>query len=161
MKQLIIGLSLVSIIVIGCEGTKTADEYYSAAEVERNAKNIKASLENLESLIKKFPEHALAPQAQYLIGDIYMNDLRDFENAIVSYKKVVDNFTGSTHEAQAQFMVGYVQANILNDFKQATATYNLFLDKFPDHELAPSVKFEMDNLGKDINDIPVLKHISS
>jgi len=161
MKQIIVWISLFSFLIIGCEGKKTAEEYYTVAEVERNAKNIKASLENLESLIKKFPEHALAPQAQYLVGDIYMNDLRDFDNAILSYQKVVDNYSGSSHEAQAQFIVGYVQANILNDFEKATASYNLFLEKFPDHELAPSVKFEMDNLGKDINDIPVLKHIAS
>ena len=36
-----------------------------------------------------------------------------------------------------------------------------FLEKYPDHELAPSVQFEIQWLGKDINDIPTLKHISS
>ena len=90
-----------------------------------------------------------------------MNDLRDFQNAITSYNKVLENFAGSVHEAQAQFMVGYVQANILSDFEQAKVTYEIFLGKFPDHELAPSVQFEIENLGKDINDIPVLKHIAS
>ena len=90
-----------------------------------------------------------------------MNDLRDFQNAITSYNKVLENFAGSAHEAQAQFMVGYVQANILSNFEQAKATYEMFLEKFPDHELAPSVQFEIENLGKDINDIPVLKHIAS
>ena len=52
-------------MIIGCEGTKTAEEYFTVAEVERNAKNIKVSLENLDNLIKYYPEHALAPQAQY------------------------------------------------------------------------------------------------
>lgn len=161
MKYIIIWFSIISLMIIGCEGTKTAEEYFTVAEVERNAKNIKVSLENLDNLIKHYPEHALAPQAQYLLGDIYMNDLRDFQNAITSYNKVLENFAGSAHEAQAQFMVGYVQANILSDFEQAKVTYEIFLEKFPDHELAPSVQFEIENLGKDINDIPVLKHIAS
>ena len=39
--------------------------------------------------------------------------------------------------------------------------YQIFLDKFPKHELHPSVKFEIDYLGKDINEIPALKHITS
>ena len=39
--------------------------------------------------------------------------------------------------------------------------YKNFLDRFPDHELAPSVQFELDHLGKDINEIDVLKHITS
>ncbi len=160
-KLIIICISVISLMIISCEGTKTAEEYFTAAEVERNAKNIKASLESLDNLINHYPEHLLSPQAQYLMGDIYMNDLRDFDNAISSYTKVVENFSGSSHEAQAQFMVGYVQANILNDIDQARATYKIFLEKFPDHELTPSVQFEIDNLGRDINEIPVLKHIAS
>ena len=83
-------------MIISCEGTKTAEEYFTAAEVERNAKNIKASLECLDNLINHYPEHLLSPQAQYLMGDIYMNDLRDFDNAISSYTKVVENFSGSS-----------------------------------------------------------------
>ena len=86
-----------------------------------------------------------------------MNDLRDFHNAIVSYNKVLENFAGSAQEAQAQFMVGYYQANILSDIEQAKATYEIFLEKFPNHELAPSVKFELDYLGKSINEIRI-KH---
>jgi len=137
---------------------KSADEYFSAAEIERNAKNIKASLENLDNLIKHYPEHVLAPQAQYLIADIYLDDLRDFDSAIAAYVNVVNNFSGTNQEAQAQFMIGYIYANVLDDFEQAMSTYQTFLEKFPNHELASSVKFELESLGKDINEIPVLKH---
>ena len=38
------------------------------------------SINNLIYLVKNFPKHELASKAQYIIGDIYMNDLRDFEN---------------------------------------------------------------------------------
>ena len=138
---------------------KSADEYFSTAEIERNTKNIKESLENLDNLIKHYPEHALAPQAQYLMGDIYMNDLMDFQNAINSYGKVSENFVGTNRAVEAQFMVGYIYANILDDIEQAVSTYQTFLEKFPDHELAPSVKFELENMGKSINDIPALKNI--
>ena len=41
-------------MIISCEGTKTAEEYFTAAEVERNAKNIKASLECLDNLINHY-----------------------------------------------------------------------------------------------------------
>ena len=138
---------------------KSADEYFSTAEIERNTKNIKESLENLDNLIKYYPEHALAPQAQYLMGDIYMNDLRDFDSAIAAYVNVVNNFSGTNQEAEAQFMIGYIYANILGDFDKAMATYINFLEKFPNHRLAPSVEFELEYMGKGINEIPVLKHV--
>ena len=39
--------------------------------------------------------------------------------------------------------------------------YDEFLKRFPNHELAPSVKFEIEFLGKGIDEIPALKHITS
>ena len=90
-----------------------------------------------------------------------MNDLKDFNEAITYYKDVVTNFTGSREEPHAQFMIGYIYANVKNDSANALKEYNVFLEKYPDHELAPSVQFEIQWLGMDINDIPALKHISS
>jgi len=165
MKQILIYLSILSVVMTGCEGTKTADEYFTQSEVDRSAKNIKSSLENLENLIKHYPDNALAPKAQYLIGDIYMNDLRYFDAAIVAYGQVVKNYDSSSDSPKAQFMIGYIYANPqfgdVQDLEKAKESYETFLQKYPDHELAPSVQFEMDNLGKDINEIPALKHIAS
>ena len=90
-----------------------------------------------------------------------MNDLRDFNSAINSYADVVKKYSGTSQESQAQFMIGYIYANILGDKSKAELYYKAFLDRFPDHELAPSVTFELDYLGKDINEIDVLKHITS
>jgi hypothetical protein len=39
--------------------------------------------------------------------------------------------------------------------------YNTFLQNYPDHELAPSVEWELRYLGKDINDIPELKALEA
>ena len=56
-------------------------------------------------------------------------------------------------------MIGYNYANNLNDLKSAEIEYKIFLEKFQTHELAISVKFELENLGKSIDEIPALKHI--
>ena len=131
------------------------------AETLRKRKMTAESIENLIYLVKKFPKHELAPKAQYIIGDIYMNDLRDFEKALTEYRVVLNKYNGSKEEALAQFMIGYIYANVIKDFDLARKEYQIFLDKFPKHELHPSVKFEIDYLGKDINEIPALKHITS
>ncbi|MCS5614329.1 MAG: tetratricopeptide repeat protein [Candidatus Marinimicrobia bacterium] len=161
MRKTLYILTIIGIIIIGCGNNQTADELFTGAENARNEKDIKRALSNLDLLIKKYPDHVLAAKTQYLIGDIYMNDLRDFDSAIAAYVDVVNNFSGTNQEAQAQFMIGYIYANILNDNSQAELNYKNFLDRFPDHELAPSVQFELDHLGKDINEIDVLKHITS
>ena len=58
-------------------------------------------------------------------------------------------------------MIGYIYANVLNDIDNAKIEYEKFVRDFKDHELAPSVKFELEYLGKGIDEIPVLKHITS
>jgi len=134
---------------------------YNRAESIRRGKRFQDTITLLSFLVNRYPNHVLAPKSQYLIGDIYMNDIRDFSSAIEAYRKVLTDFSGSKQEAHAQFMVGYIYANVLNDLDNARKEYQLFLNKFPDHELAPSVKFELEYLGKDINEIPQLKHIAS
>jgi len=131
------------------------------SETLRKRKMTIESINNLIYLVKNFPKHELASKAQYIIGDIYMNDLRDFEKALSEYRLVLERHNGSKEEALAQFMIGYIYANVIKDFDLARKEYQIFLDKFPKHELHPSVKFEIDYLGKDINEIPALKHITS
>jgi len=161
MRKILFILAIIGVIGYGCVSNQTAEELFSGAENARNEKDIKGALSNLDLLLKKYPGHVLAAKTQYLIGDIYMNDLRDFDSAIVAYVNVVNNFSGTNQEAQAQFMIGYIYANILSDNHKAKLNYKIFLDRFPEHELAPSVQFELDYLGKDINEIDVLKHITS
>ena len=131
------------------------------AETLRKRKLTKESINNLSYMVTNYADNLLAAKAQYIIGDIYMNDLRDFEKALAEYRVVLNNHKGSKEEALAQFMIGYIYANVLKDFDKARSEYQVFLDRFPQHELYPSVKFEINHLGKDINEIPALKHITS
>ena len=96
-----------------------------------------------------------------MLGDLYMNDFRDFTTAIQEYRKVIEKYNGSDQEPHALFMIGYIYANIINDDNSARIEYQTFLNRFPEHELSPSVKFEIDYLGKSIEEIPALKHITS
>ena len=138
-----------------------AMKLYSRSETLRNEKEFNASVDALKYVVNNYADLEIAPKSQYLIGDVFMNDLKDFDDAIIHYKKVVMNFPESREEPHAQFMVGYIYANVKNDSANALIEYNVFLEKYPDHELTPSVQFEIQWLGKDINDIPALKHISS
>ena len=131
------------------------------AESLRKQKLLKEAVDHLMYMVGKYTEHELAPKAQYMLGDVYMNDFRDFTTAIQEYRKVLEKYTNSDQEPHALFMIGYIYANVINDEKSAKIEYNDFLKRFPKHELAPSVKFEIEYLGKSIEEIPALKHITS
>ena len=138
-----------------------AMKLYSRAETLRYEKEYNASVDALNYVVNNYADLDIAPKSQYLIGDVFMNDLKDHNEAITRYKNVVTNFPGAREEPNAQFMVGYIYANVINDSANALKEYNVFLEKYPDHELVDDVQFEIQWLGKDINDIPALKHISS
>ena len=131
------------------------------AESLRKRKMIKEAVDHLMYMTEKYSQHELTPKGQYMLGDIYMNDFRDFTTAIQEYRKVVEKYGGSPQEPHALFMIGYIYANVVNDSKSAEIEYKEFLKRFPNHELSPSVQFEIEFLGKSIDEIPALKHITS
>lgn len=81
--------------------------------------------------------------------------------AIIQYKRVSELYPDSDKVPLSVFMSGFIYANMLSDFEQAENIYSQFLEAYPEHELAPSVKFELEYLGKSPEEIPVLKHLNS
>ena len=131
------------------------------AESLRKKKKLKESVNHLMYLIDNYPKDKLTPKGQYMLGDLYMNDFRDFEIAIQEFGKVTENYKGSPEEPHAQFMIGYIYANYLNDMVKAKVEYEKFVNQFKGHDLIKSVEFELKYLGTPINEIDILKHITS
>jgi hypothetical protein len=50
-------------------------------------------------------------------------------------------------------MSAFIYANDLKDLEKARARYASFLEAFPQHELVPSVQWELEHLGQDISQI--------
>ena len=86
-----------------------------------------------------------------------LNDLKDYYRAINTYQEVIFKYKGTNYEPMSKFMIGFIYANVLDDLPKAESTYSEFIKEFPEHELVPSVKFELDYLGKQIKDIEDLK----
>ena len=139
------------------QAQKEIDEFpeYILNKVDslRKRKMVKEAVEHLIYMTEHYTHHELAPKGQYMLGDLYMNEFRDFPIAIQEYRKVIENFAGSSQEAHALFMIGYIYANVVNDPKSAEIEYGEFLKRFPNHELAPTVKFDLDYLGKSKEEI--------
>ena len=152
--------SIILLTLIGCSLFKSADELFSDAELKRNNGEPKEAIIILEQLISKFTDHEKAPEAQYLIAEIYYRDLRDFSQSIQEYKKLMNDFPNSTKVPFALFMQGFIYANTLSDFDLARSSYSKFLEKYSNHDLAESVSFELKYLGLDIKEIPTLKHLT-
>ena len=83
----------------------------------------------------------------------------NFAGAVSSYQEVVKRFPKSPQAPQCQFMVGYLYANHLKNIDMAKTAYNQFIRDYPEHELVKDAQWELDHLGKDVNEIEELNKI--
>ena len=150
---------LLLCFISSCDLFMTANEYYLEAETFRNNGNPEEAIKLLKKITTKFSDDAKAPDAQYLIAEIYYRDLQDFSKSIGEYRKFSAAFPENNKAPFSIFMQGYIHANELMNHDSASIIYKNFIDKYPNHEMVESVKFELKYLGLGINEIPELKHL--
>jgi outer membrane protein assembly factor BamD (BamD/ComL family) len=84
---------------------------------------------------------------------------QNFEEAVKNYKGLVENYPNSENNSKALFMLGFILANDLKQYDEAKKYYVEFTTKYPKHELADDALYEIETLGKDINELPMFKNV--
>ncbi|MCK4689286.1 MAG: tetratricopeptide repeat protein, partial [Candidatus Marinimicrobia bacterium] len=107
-----------------------------------------------------YPEDTLVIRTLFAMAEIYKNNLNDLDNSIAIYKKITDQYSDSEKAPNAMFMIGYIYANDLKDYDKAKESYNKFLTTYPNHMLVPSARWELQNLGRSLDEIPQLQVIT-
>jgi len=155
MRHLIIVLVILSIFSCSKNSAEIENHFATAMEM-READKLGESITELLQIIDKFPEHSRAAEAQFEIGKIYLNDVKDFDIAIEEFQKVIKGSADSEYASKALFMIGYIYANNVQAYSDAADTYNDFVNKYPEHELVPSVQYELEALAEKIEEIDQL-----
>ncbi|MCK5519937.1 MAG: outer membrane protein assembly factor BamD [Candidatus Marinimicrobia bacterium] len=157
-KLFLITLVTFSFFIGACD-QRSASQIYSDAETLISQDKFSQALKDLQKIEKKYSENELAPKGIYRMAEIYMNELKDLNSAIETYVRVADMYRESPYGPKSRFMAGFLLANNTSRFDEARNQYKLFLVDYPDNELVSAVDFEMENLGKEIGDIPQLKDL--
>ncbi len=79
-----------------------------------------------------------------------------YTEAVVKYEQLVELHQRSKFAAQSQFMIGFIYANELDDLEKAKTAYETFLERYTtdaDSGMVASAHWELENLGKDIDEI--------
>lgn len=140
-------------LVISC-GQKLTEEQLRAKALDfENKEQWDEVVKVFEEMIARFPDSPRADENLYQLGGLYASNFQDYEKSIQTYKQLIENYPESNLVVQAHFMIGYRYANDVKDLDKARTAYEEFIAKYPDHELVQSVKWELENLGKDISDI--------
>lgn len=75
------------------------------------------------------------------------------QKRIELYRALVERFPKDSVTVQAEFMIGFTYAEDLGDTETARTEFEKFLARHPNHELATSAKWMMENMDKPAPDL--------
>ncbi|MCA9734175.1 MAG: tetratricopeptide repeat protein [Deferribacteres bacterium] len=155
LKNFFFMLFILFLGVFSCSKVKPEKELLVDIQTLEKQEKIAEAIDLIETFIKHYPESESTPNFTSKLADLYILAHKDYHHAIEIHNQVIKKYPGSKLEVRSQFMIGYIYANELGELENARTAYTEFLRKFPNDELAPSVKWEIDNLGVDISQIPI------
>ena len=153
MKQFI--LSILVIFTVGCNSIESVEKIWEQIQEFRTQKDLQNAITKCKLILSEYPDSEFAAKSLFQIGDIYLNDVQDYDFAIEYFNEVVEKYPLSKESEKAAFMIGYIYANNLDSYSDAEEYYNKFLNKYHESELIHSVKYELQVLE------PILKTIDS
>ncbi|MBC8183588.1 tetratricopeptide repeat protein [candidate division KSB1 bacterium] len=157
IASIIITFFLISLFVISCGQKKTKEQLYAEAKRFERDEQFEDAIKTFEKLVKDYPEASNVDSVLFWIGQIQSNNLTDFNSSVKTHARLVKQCPESKLAAQSLFMIGYHYANSISDLDSAKVYYQKFVDLYPDNELVNSVKWELEHLGQDINEIDFLQ----
>jgi len=103
------------------------------------------------------------PKAEDLFTEAKkLQEEQKYDEAVVKYEQLVELHPKSQYAPQSQFMIGFIYANEIKDLEKAKVAYETFLNQYADRSdsgMVASAEWELENLGKDINEITDLSAV--
>jgi outer membrane protein assembly factor BamD (BamD/ComL family) len=99
MKRGILFLTIIPLMlafIIGCQKGPTAEDVFNEAKQLQEDANYTDAVTKYEKLVQTHPKSRYAPQAQFMIGFIYANELDDLDKAKVAYEKFLEVYASES-----------------------------------------------------------------
>jgi tol-pal system protein YbgF len=107
----------------------TPEQIYATGLASLQADEYDRAVPVFAELTRRFPQHALASNAQYWIGEAYYRQ-RDFARALAEFEKVADVYPKSAQVPEALLKVGMCYRE-LQDQPRARDTWERVIKEYP------------------------------
>jgi len=104
MLILIIG-GLIFSCSSGSKSKKTEQELYTEAQEFSEKGDFQSAIKTYEEILKVYPDSPRVYKAQFLIGFVYSENLKDYEKAEKNYRKVIEKYPDCDLADDAQYMM--------------------------------------------------------
>ncbi len=154
LKNLLL-LNILFMVILFFSGCSKSEQTYwdEAINNQKTGKYKEAAASYLE-LAEKYPKSDKAVKALFEAAKIYQVKMikgiepkQSLQKAIEFYNKIYNEYSETPEAPKALFMRGFIESNELQNYDAAKQSYNLFLQKYPNHEMAASVRAELETIG--------------
>ncbi len=97
--------SLILSCSSGSSDKKTEEELYTLAQEYSEKGDFQSAIGTYQEILKVYPDSPRSYKAQFLIGFVYSENLKDFENAKTSYRKVIEDYPDCDLADDARYML--------------------------------------------------------
>ncbi len=154
-------LTIAVVFFVSCGTTETADELWTKVRTLQGQDKQDEAILTLKKFLDNYPDDENAAEGRFMLADGYANVKKEYENAVVEYRRVILENPDLPLASKAQFMIGYIYANYVKEYDKARAAYLEFQEKYKDNSLSQAVAFELEYLGKNLDEISELKGITN
>ncbi len=167
MKHGFIGSVIVIVMLAGCS-KPTAEELFSraqqaqrqaeaAADTTTDAARLRTlfapALEAYGKIVDEYPASDFAEPALFMRGTIFNNNTHEYQLAVDTYRRYLELYPNGKQAELASFLMGYLYNNELHNLDSAAAAYRRYLERYPNTEMAASARFELNTLGKSLDEL--------
>ena len=139
-------IPLFLLLLSSC-GDVTDEELWIKIEQAKANENWDSTLQVSQRIIRDFPQGRYAAWARFALAESYRFKNQPRE-ALDNYKLFHEQYSEMQPVALSLFLTGYIYNNNLQMLDSAKYYYEKFLVQFPNHDLTPTVKYELESLGK-------------
>jgi tol-pal system protein YbgF len=121
-----------------------AEGIFNAGVTNYNRGSLGASTRAFESFLQTHPSHDRAPEAQYYLGDILVQE-NDLEGAIDAFSRIGELYPASDVVPQSIYRIGLLHADMGNT-DEAISAYERVVNTYPDSDVAGLAQEKLDEL---------------
>ena len=126
---------------------QTPQRLYEQAYSDYSMGQYALAISGFQALLNYFPKSDVADNAQYQIGESYLQGGK-YAEAVAAYSRVISDYPTGDQVPNAYWKRGFALENIPGQIETAKQSYQTVVDKYPDSQAATLAKQRLEGLNK-------------
>jgi len=158
-NKIFFSIFILLILLISCENSNSLSANWNKCMELYGQNDYDNCIVCLNDIVENKSDPEYSAKAIYMISEIYLNEYKEYNISKSFLNQIIIDYSDTETAKKALFTIAYINANYLELFTESIRYYSEFLEKYPNDDLIPSVKYELENLNVIQNTIDSLINI--